>query len=331
MSIGMRSIEWALVGGVLFFLLFGVGCFSKNGTHEIGVIIGTEYFGAFGDSFIEYMGVLGFPEGELISYDIRVGEFSKEEVTQIAQEFIDKKVDVIVTVPTGTTSVAQAAVRSSAIPMVFGIAHTEGTGIINTVKRPGRNITGVRFPSEDLAVRRFEYLVDLVPDAHNIMIPHRAGHPGIKDYLAVLKERASQLGKKLVPVALTSKEDFDAFIENYPDNETVDAILQLPDPVGSRADYFELYGRYAMNKDIVVGGDYVETDEINSTFGIQVDVQSAARQVAFLVTKILEGANAGSLSVLSPDPELTVNLKELERLGIDAPDEVIYEADFVIR
>lgn len=312
-------------------MLFGVGCFKDNDTHEIGVIIGSESFGGFGDSFIGYMGVLGLSKEERIRYDIRVGEFSKQEVTQIAEDFIDKKVDVIVTVPTGATSATQAAMKNSAIPIVFGIAHTEGTGIINTIKRPGKNITGVRFPSEDLAIRRFEYLVGLVPDAHTIMIPHRAGHPGIKEYLAILKERAAKIGKKLVPVALASKEDFDIFIDSYPYDETVDAILQLPDPVGSRIDYFEHYGRYAMNRDIVVGGDYVETDEINSTFWIQVDVESAARQVAFLVTKILQGANAGSLSVLDPDPELTVNLKELERLGIDAPDEVIHEADFVIR
>ena len=327
----MRASKWALPVGFLFLLLFGGGCQNEQDTYTIGVIIGTEYFGAFGSAFPEYMQVFGYAENERVRYDIRVGEFSKQEVTDIAEDFVEEKVDVIVTVPTGTTSVVQAATRNSAIPIVFGIVHTEGTGIINSIKKPGRNITGVRFPTEDLAVKRFEYLLELVPDAHTIMVPHRAGHPGMQGYLELLKDLAANTGKKLLPVALASKNDFDAFIDSYPYDKTVDAILQLPDPVGSRADYFELYGRYAMNKDIVVGGDYVETDEMNSTFGIQVDVESAARQVAFLVVKVLQGEKAGSLSVLNPDPELTINLKELERLGITAPDEVVYEADFVIR
>ncbi len=319
--------------GVLVMLVILSGCIQKQTTYRIGVVVGTESFGAFSDSFIDYMQVLGYNENENIRYDVHVGDLSRQEVSEIAARFVKDNVDLIVTAPTGVTTTVQDAARNSAIPIVFGIAHTEGTGIIKSISRPGNNITGVRFPAKDLIVRRFEYLLELVPDARTIMIPYGPAYPGASAYIELLEDLAIQQGKTLVPVAMHSKNDFDVFIQTYPneEREPVDAILQLPDPVGRSEDYFETYGRYAMNKDIVVGGDYVESGDITSTFGIQVDINSAAMQVAFLTDKVLQGANAGSLSVLDPDPELTVNLKELQRLGIDAPYEMLYKADYVIR
>lgn len=308
-------------------------CHGSEGTYTIGVVVGTESFGAFGEAFKDYMHVLGYIEDENVQYDIYVGDLNKQKVEEITERFLKKRVDLIVTVPTGATSVAQAVTKSSSIPIVFGVAQTEGTGIINSINRPGKNSTGVRFPAEELAIRRLDYLLQLVPDVRTILIPHRAGHPGVKTYFSALEERAEQAGKRLIPVALSSTQDFNTFMEeySYQDEGPVDAILQLPDPVGSSIDYFEIYGQYAMNKDIVVGGDYLETDDITSTFGIQVDVNSVAREVAFLANRVLKGARAGSLAVLNPEPELTVNLKELQRLGIDTPYEVLYEADLVIR
>ena len=318
---------------LLHIVLLLDGCQRKQGVHTVGIVVGSKTFGAFDEAFKEYMHILGYVEHEDVEYEIYVGDLDKKTVEEIAEEFLHKRVDLIVTVPTGVTSVVQSIARRGSIPVIFGIANLEGTGIVNSLQRPGRNSTGVRFPAEELAIKRLDYLLELVPDARTILIPHRAGHPGITDYLNQLEKRASAKEVKLVPLALSSTRDFETFVEQYyfDDKGPFDAILQLPDPVGGSIDYFERYGRFAMNKDIVVGGDYLETDEMKSTFGIQVDVNSVAREVAFLTVQVLQGANAGTLSVLSPDPELTVNLKELKRLGIQTPYEVLYEADYVLR
>ncbi|MFN2153417.1 MAG: ABC transporter substrate binding protein, partial [Anaerolineales bacterium] len=174
------------------------GCNSGQKVYKVGILSGLNFVADSTDGFKEGMNELGYVEGENIIYDVQTTDFDMEAYNSIAAKFVEDEVDMIFVFPTEATMVAKAATEGTDIPVVFSFALVEGMGIIDSVREPGGNITGVRYPGPDFAVRRFEVLMELVPDAKNVLMPYQRGYPIVAPQLEILRPVAEAAGVTLI-------------------------------------------------------------------------------------------------------------------------------------
>ena len=189
---------WALFSSVMIaaLLLSGCGTSQKSKVYHVGILSGLGFVADTTDGFKEGMAELGYVEGENIVYDVQTTEVDMEAYQTITQKFVADKVDLILTFPTEATIVAKQVTEGTNIPVVFSFALIEGMNIVNSVREPGGNVTGVRYPGPDFAVKRLEVLLQLVPDAKNIWLPYQRGYPIVPPQLELLKTAAKSAGVK---------------------------------------------------------------------------------------------------------------------------------------
>ena len=116
----------------------------------------------------------GWIEGRTIAIEYRWAEGRSERFAEIAAEFVQLKVDVIVTA--GTAPVIAAKQATSVIPIVFADGGDPvGTGLVASLARPGGNVTGQSNQSADIAGKRLELLREVVPDLRRLAIMANIG------------------------------------------------------------------------------------------------------------------------------------------------------------
>jgi putative tryptophan/tyrosine transport system substrate-binding protein len=121
-------------------------------------------------AFIQRLRELGWIEGRTIAVEYRWTEGRTERAAEIAAEFVQRKVDVIVTSGTGMVLAAKQA--TSVIPIVFAsTGDPVGTGLVTSLARPGGNVTGLSNQVPDLVGKRLELLREVVPSLGRMALP----------------------------------------------------------------------------------------------------------------------------------------------------------------
>src|SRR5215469_16306361 len=127
-------------------------------------------------AFVQRLRDFGWIEGRTIALEYRWAEGRDERFVEIAAEFVQLKVDVIVTSGTALLAAKQA---TSVIPIVFVVANDPvGSGFVASLSRPGGNITDLSLQSTDLAGKRLELFREVVPDLRRLAIMAHVGNPG---------------------------------------------------------------------------------------------------------------------------------------------------------
>jgi putative ABC transport system substrate-binding protein len=120
-------------------------------------------------AFLQRLRELGWEEGRTISIEYRWAEGHFERFAEIATEFADRKVDVIVTA--GTAPVLAAKQATSVIPIVFAAAgNPVATGLVTSLARPGGNVTGLSNQATDVASKRIELMREVLPDLRKLAV-----------------------------------------------------------------------------------------------------------------------------------------------------------------
>ena len=141
---------WALLTWLIIatLLLSGCGLAGTSKMYRVG-IFGFVAFGQIAEGLKAGMTELGYIEGENITYDVQffdVALDTPEAGNAILQKFISDDVDLVFSFPTEQTVMANAATKGTDIPLVFDFAGLEGNDLVENVREPGGNITGVRYP-----------------------------------------------------------------------------------------------------------------------------------------------------------------------------------------
>ena len=151
--------------------VFLIGCGKKTQeakVYRVGILSGAETFVNIADGFKAKMAELGYVEGENIVYDLQKLNADPVGEKRVSEKFVQDKVDLIFAFPTDPALAAKAATQGTDIPVVFAMAGIEGNDLVESVTKPGGNVTGVRFPGPELTVKRFEFLHELVPHAKRV-------------------------------------------------------------------------------------------------------------------------------------------------------------------
>jgi putative ABC transport system substrate-binding protein len=147
----------------------------------------------------------GWIDGRTIKIIYRWAEGRPERFAEIATEFVNSNVDVIVTGGNAVSAVRQA---TSTIPIIFALAvDPVGSGFVNSLSRPGGNVTGLSLQGPDLAAKRLELLRELAPGRRRLAILVNVGYPAAREELAQVQTAARALGLEAAVLEIRRAED----------------------------------------------------------------------------------------------------------------------------
>jgi putative tryptophan/tyrosine transport system substrate-binding protein len=324
---------------LLFSLLIGVlilsGCNVQASpkVYRVGIISGVDPFATTADGFKAKMSDLGYIEGKNIIYDFQKVNADEAKLDEVTKKFVADQVDLIFAFPTGPALSAKAATAGTDIPVVFAFATLEGDDLVKSVREPGGNVTGVRFPGPDLTIKRFEILLQIAPQIKHLWVAYDKNYPPAANAIEELRPIASSKGVELIEVTVASPADVATDLKAREESGQVDidGVLILPDVVTQSPDGWKAISEFAAKHKLPIGGSIAFEAEHGAIFTHIPDNLEVGALAAPLADKIFKGTSAGTIPVLSPESRLTINYKLTQELGLTVPEAILSQAKTIIR
>jgi putative ABC transport system substrate-binding protein len=278
------------------------------------------------DAFVQRLRELGWIEGRTVAIEYRWAEGRNERLAEIAAEFVQRKVDVIVTHSAEPVIAAKKA--TSVIPIVIALAADPvGTGLVATLARPGGNVTGLSLQSTDLAGKRLALLREVVPGLRRLAIMVNPGAPAAVLEMSEVEATAKTLGLDIATFEIRRAEDFAPAFAAF--KGRVDAVYVLGDPLMNsnrvRLNTLSLVERLPTMHSLR------ELVEVGGLMSYGANFPDLFRRAADLVDKILRGAKPADIPVEQPTKfDFVINLVTAKALGLAVPATVLARADEVI-
>ncbi len=330
--------SWAVLSWIIVISLLVSGCAGTQQTkvYKVGVLAGVGAFAPAVDGFKAKMAELGYVEGKNISYDVQSTNVDIAAYKSTTKKFVDDKVDMIFVFATEAAIEAKVATQGTNIPVVFAMSFTdvEGFELIESVREPGGNITGVTIANATLASKRLEILLQLLPNAKKIFVPYLKNYPTVPNQLDAIHPQAASAGVELIEFAATSPEELQAKLDSFvsADGVGIDAIMQLAEPLSITPAFYSISGKFSYKHKVPIGGASMSIEgEYASLFGLLPDAKTAGQQAALLADKILKGTQAGTIPVITPENYFRINYKAAQALGVTIPEGLLKLADEVVR
>jgi len=301
--------------------IFRIGFLDPSNASGMAVMV---------DAFRQELSKLGWVEGKNIAFEHRFAEGKAERIPELAADLVRLQVDLIVT--TGVPPALEAKKATTTIPIVItSVIDPVALGLVDSLARPGGNVTGLTSLATELNTKRLEILKDAVPKLDRVGLLRLSSYnPGEELQLKELRAAAPALKVKLEEI----KTQFDAQgLENAfktAKQKQVKAIMTTSTRFffAERKPIVALAGKYRLSA-IYTWKEYVDEGGLMS-YGPDYDDQY--RKAAHYVDKILKGAKPADLPVQQPTKfEFVVNLKAAKQIGLTIPVRVLERADKVIK
>ena len=271
----------------------------------------------------------GHVEGGNVTIEYRWAENQLDRLPALAAELVRRQVTMIVAAG-GTVSTLAAKAATTTIPIVFAAGEDPvRLGLVESIARPGGNLTGINFLNTELTAKRLGLLRELVPKAVRIAVLVNPGNTSTAEAtLRDIPEAARALGLQIVVLnASTSREIEAAFATLVRDR--ADALFVAPDGflISRRVQFATLATRHGVPTAYGVR-EHVEAGGLMSYGTDNVDVW---RQVGVYTGQILKGAKPADLPVLqSTKFEFVINAQTARALGIEVPPQLLASVDEAI-
>jgi len=280
------------------------------------------------DLFKRELSQLGYVEGKNITIEYRSAENQLDRFPALVQELIALKVDLLVSLSTAGALAAKNATQT--IPIVFiGATDPIGAGLVNSLARPGGNITGFTTIGAILTGKRFELLKETIPKLSHVALLWNPQDPASAQEWKESLSVAPKLDLQLYSMEASSADQYDSAFKGAVKARV--AALSVPqDPLvaSQQKQIIDLAARHHLPV-IYSRNDFVESGGLMS-YGP--DPVEPYRRAAVYVDKILKGAKPADLPVEQPTKfELIINLKAAKQIGLTIPANVLARADRVIR
>jgi putative ABC transport system substrate-binding protein len=312
----------ALLGGAAAFQPVA-SIAQRRKVPTIGVLVveapGSEQFWLL---FREMMRELGYVEGQGIRYEFRSDHGQIGQLPELAAQLVRLNVDVIVTWFTPAAQAAKGATRE--IPIVMALAGDPvTTGLVDSLNRPGGNITGMAGVTAELSGKSVELIREMLPSARRVVALANAPDPFSKPFLEHILLGGRATGT-MIDAKLIRAEELEAAFQEM-ERERPDAVIVQPSLPSKRAAALGLRYRIpavsAFRAFVAEGGQM--------SYGAA--EAYLYRQAAVYVDKILKGAKPADLPVEQPTQfELIVNMKTAKAFGLKISETFLLRADEVI-
>ena len=279
-------------------------------------------------AFHEGLGEIGFIEGRNVAIDYQWAEGQYKRLPALAADLVARNVDVIVA-PGGApvALAAKAATASKTIVFEMGGDPVQ-LGVVDSLSRPGGNITGVSSLSVEVSPKRLEMMHELRPTAAKLAVAANPTSPTVNTQLEKLRSAAEILGVRLEVLMASSEKEFEAVFAAVT-KEVAGGLVFTSDPYfafrsGQLAALAQRYGVPAITQ----SRDFPTAGGLMSYGG---DFVQSHRRAGIYAGRILNGEKPSDLPVqLVTKVELFINLKAAKTLGITVPLSLLGRADEVI-
>jgi putative tryptophan/tyrosine transport system substrate-binding protein len=270
---------------------------------------------------------LGWTEGHNIRIELRWAAGDVDRMRTFAAELVAAKPDAILAITTAALVPLRQA--TSSIPIVFvNVGDPAESGIVESLARPGGNITGITTFVSSIGGKWLELLKEVAPRVVRVLVILNRDNPTVHGVLRIIEASGPSLGIIVTQAGVHSTDEIERAIENFARQPDA-ALLVLPDPatVVNRERIVALAAQHRIPA-IYPFRYFVDSGGLMSYGTVPADQY---RQAASYVDRILKGANPAELPVQQPAKfELVVNLKTAKALGLTIPESFLLRADKVI-
>jgi ABC-type uncharacterized transport system substrate-binding protein len=266
----------------------------------------------------------GLVEGRHFVIEYAIAKNSTQ-VIKAAKELVDHKVDIIIA--SGTPSVMPARDVAGQVPVVFvATLDPVATGLVASLARPGRNVTGMTSISGDLIAKRLELIRELLPRVSTVAILVREASPTAAQYVKESQAAARNLGIELKILNERDPGDIDRLLATL---KGADALV-IADDAEFTADRTRI-AELALKMHLPTISGLRELAEAGGLIAYGASFGELYRRAASHVHKILQGTSPSDLPVEQPAKfELVLNMRTAKAIGLAIPPSVLARADEVI-
>jgi len=288
---------------------------------------GTSASAPFLDAFRQGLSDFRWVEGRHYVIEYRSAEENIDRLSEVAAELVRLNVDVIVATSPPAIWPVKDATKTIPIVMVMGPDPVE-SGLVQSLARPGGNITGLITLSADLGAKQLELLRDIVPGVSRVAVLFNPTNPWHPNGLKRIEPSAQSLGLQLYPVGVRGPDELDGAFARVTQHRA-DALLVFPDPliVGQRRRIAALALKHRLPALCALR----ESAEAGCLASYWPNSAAQVRRAATYVYRILNGARPGDLPIEQPTRfELVLNAKTAKALSLRLPPAVRVRADEII-
>ena len=317
---------------VLFALCGSVEAQQTGKIYRVGRLSGALSNSTFGiDALRRELRELGYVEGKNIAFELRYAEEKPERLRAMADELVRLKVDLIIAGGPNDGLTGKKATKT--IPIVFTDSPSDpvGLGLVDSLARPGGNVTGFFSMADVLAGKRLELLKESFPKLSRVAVLWYSKGSSSETQWTESQRVARQLGLQLHSMDMGSSINYEnTFKEAMKAGSAAVAVTrhrQSQTPINQKQ-IIELAAKYRLPA-IYYREDFVEQGGLMSYGADEVE---PFKRVAAMVDKILKGAKPADIPVeQSSKFEFVINLQTAKQIGLTIPPNVLARADKVIK
>ena len=267
----------------------------------------------------------GFPERTIETLQGKVARGDSPAARSFVQHAVREDVAVLFVIGSELTRLAREI--SPRIPIVFITpGDPVAAGIVASLAHPGNNMTAMTFEFPELSAKRLELLREIVPRVRRVLVLYDPRDASPRQALAAARDAAPKLGLFILEREVRNEAEVTSALQSLTE---ADAFLAIPGGVSSA--HYRAIIRAAHEKRLATMVHSRTTGAVEALASYGVSDVGVAREAARLVSKILNGENAGDLPVERPTKlQFVINLKTATALGVTVPPTVLARADEVI-
>jgi putative ABC transport system substrate-binding protein len=321
-----------LIGGMAVARPLAAGAQQAGAVPTVGVLMDVAENGAESPAriaaFRQGLAALGWKDGDNIHLELRWAASNRELITKFAGELVGLAPRVILA--NGTPAVVALKKATGAIPVICApVQDPVGLGLVQSLSRPGGNITGFTFVNPELIGKWVSLLKEVTPGVTRMgLMFNPSTTPFFFNFVRELQDGHQTSGVELAAMPVKTPDDIETVIKALgapprgslivpPDPFNIDHIRQIADLAGkNQVTAISVYRPFVLEGGLLAYGPYIP---------------DILRRSAEYVDRILKGANPADLPVQQPtDFKLAVNLKAARTLGLTMPPALLATADDVI-
>jgi putative tryptophan/tyrosine transport system substrate-binding protein len=293
----------------------------------LGTVVRPDYDEAkdpFKAAFLEGLRALGYVEGKNIHVAYLVPR-KPEDLAEMAADLVNRKVDVIATI--GPQPIEAARRATTTIPIVI-IACDRADRLVNSIARPGGNITGMACISSDLALKRLQLMQQVLPGLAHLAVLFNGGVPAKVAELQDITAAAKTLEVEVHAADVRDGSEFTtAFARIKAGNP--DGLVILADPL--TFSYLKEIANFAAEQRLPSMYGFREFCDAGGLLSYGANLKQSFRRYGYFIDKILKGTKPGDIPIEDPTIfELIVNARTAKVLGLPIPNSILVGADEMI-
>ncbi|SEE99649.1 putative ABC transport system substrate-binding protein [Rhizobiales bacterium GAS188] len=280
----------------------------------------------FGASLIRGLARHGYALDRNLAFERREAEGNVHRLPQLAAELVASKVDVIIAFG---YPAALAVKQGTTLPAVaFGAGDPVGTRLVDSLARPGGNLTGISDVSAEVTPKRLELLKQFAPGLRRVAVLWNADDLGMTQRYQASEAGARQLGVSVQPLGVREPADFDQAFGAM-NRDMPDAILMVADSLTTLNRKLVFAFAEAHRLPAIYEFDFLVRDGGLMSYGP--DYDESFDRIAALIDRILKGTSPAELPFEQPTLfRFALNLRTAKSIGFEAPAELLARADEVI-